>query len=172
MIEPDYPEPSPEQALLLSRVRRMMLIAGATTGLAIAAILVAIGYRLYTSEGSGAIKEVTATGKGLRPLAEMVLRQIRDALPTAALIASGDRVGIADPVEFAALWVSPRELRLGLCLGDAPFEGLLVKARIPGADARLSHMVVLTDARQLGPPLMQLVKRAQASAKSSAPGAV
>src|SRR6516164_1919062 len=61
MIEPDYPEPSPEQALLLSRVRRMMLIAGATTGLAIAAILVAIGYRLYTSEGSGAIKDVTAT---------------------------------------------------------------------------------------------------------------
>ena len=67
MIEPDYPEPSPEQALLLSRVRRMMLIAGATTGLAIAAILVAIGYRLYTSEGSGAIKEVTATlPKGAR----------------------------------------------------------------------------------------------------------
>ena len=61
MIEPDYPEPSPEQALLLSRVRRMMLIAGATTGLAIAAILVAIGYRLYTSEGSGAIRDVTAT---------------------------------------------------------------------------------------------------------------
>ena len=67
MIEPDYPEPSPEQALLLSRVRRMMLIAGATTGLAIAAILVAIGYRLYTSEGSGAIREVTATlPKGAR----------------------------------------------------------------------------------------------------------
>ena len=60
MTETDFPEPSAEQALLLVRVRRMMLIAGLTTALAIAAILVAIGYRLFTSEGSAAIRDVTA----------------------------------------------------------------------------------------------------------------
>jgi hypothetical protein len=67
MTETDFPETTVEQAVLLVRVRRMMLIAGLTTALAIAAILVAIGYRLFTSEGSAAIHDVTAAlPKGAR----------------------------------------------------------------------------------------------------------
>ena len=50
MTEAAIPEPTPEQAALFARVRRMMLIAGATTGVAIAAVLFAVGYRLYRSE--------------------------------------------------------------------------------------------------------------------------
>ena len=53
-------EPTPEQAALFARVRRMMLIAGLTTGLAVAAVLVAIGYRLFKSEGSVNTAEITA----------------------------------------------------------------------------------------------------------------
>src|SRR5690242_1218324 len=45
------PEPTPEQAALFARVRRMMLIAGLTTALAICAVLIAVGYRLFKSEG-------------------------------------------------------------------------------------------------------------------------
>ena len=36
----------------------MMLVAGVTTGLAIAAVLIAIGYRLFRSEGSGVMIDV------------------------------------------------------------------------------------------------------------------
>lgn len=63
MTEAAIPEPTPEQAALFARVRRMMLIAGATTGLAIAAVLFAVGYRLYRSEPSvtTAATDVTAT---------------------------------------------------------------------------------------------------------------
>ena len=46
------PEPTPEQAALFTRVRRLKLIAGLTTALAVAAVLIAIGYRLFRSEGS------------------------------------------------------------------------------------------------------------------------
>ena len=53
-------EPTPEQAALFARVRRLMLIAGLTTGLAIAAVLIAIGYRLFKAEGSVKEAEVTA----------------------------------------------------------------------------------------------------------------
>ena len=53
-------EPTPEQAALFTRVRRLMLIAGLTTGLAIAAVLVAIGYRLFKVEGSANPAEITA----------------------------------------------------------------------------------------------------------------
>ncbi|WP_296514493.1 hypothetical protein [Rhodopseudomonas sp.] len=67
MTETVVPEPTPEQAALFSRVRRMMLIAGLTTALAVAAVLVAIGYRLYRAEGSSPASNTTATlPKGAR----------------------------------------------------------------------------------------------------------
>jgi hypothetical protein len=53
-------EPTPEQAALFARVRRMMLIAGLTTAIAISAVLIAIGYRLFRSEGSANPAEITA----------------------------------------------------------------------------------------------------------------
>ncbi len=62
MSDAAVPEPTPEQAALFARVRRLMLIASLTTALAIAAVLVAGGYRLFRSEGSApAATEVTAT---------------------------------------------------------------------------------------------------------------
>ncbi|MGO9360855.1 MAG: hypothetical protein ACLP1D_24800 [Xanthobacteraceae bacterium] len=63
MIAPETPAASdPEQsAQLAARVRRLMLIAGLTTGLGLAAVFVAIGYRLFRSEGSGPAADLTAT---------------------------------------------------------------------------------------------------------------
>ncbi|MGY8664073.1 hypothetical protein Q3C01_17135 [Bradyrhizobium sp. UFLA05-109] len=61
--ETAVPEPTSEQAALFARVRRMMLIAGLTTALAICAVLIAVGYRLFKSEGRAveALSDVTAT---------------------------------------------------------------------------------------------------------------
>jgi len=75
MSETEYSEPTQEltqdQAAIFARVRRMMLIASVTTAVAIAAVLVAIGYRLFSSPGSAApISDVTAVlPKGARILA-------------------------------------------------------------------------------------------------------
>ena len=69
MTETVAPEPTPEQAALFARVRRMMLIAGLTSALAVAVVLIAVGYRLYRGEGSTttAATDVTATlPKGAR----------------------------------------------------------------------------------------------------------
>lgn len=67
MTETVVPEPTPEQAALFARVRRLMLIAGLTTALAVAAVLTAIGYRLFRTEGSMAATDVMATlPKGAR----------------------------------------------------------------------------------------------------------
>ena len=54
MTDTVAPEPTPEQAALMARVRRMMLIAGLTSALAVAVVLIAVGYRLYHGEGSPA----------------------------------------------------------------------------------------------------------------------
>jgi hypothetical protein len=74
MTETVAPEPTPEQAALFARVRRMMLIASLTTALAVCAVLVAIGYRLFRAEGSTpAATEVTATlPKGARVVSTAV----------------------------------------------------------------------------------------------------
>ena len=69
MTEAAIPEPTPEQAALFARVRRLMLIAGLTTAVAVGAVLIAVGYRLYRSEPSvtTAATDVTATlPKGAR----------------------------------------------------------------------------------------------------------
>src|SRR6195952_644085 len=65
--QPVAPEPSPEQAALLARVRRMMLIAGLTSALAVAAVLIAVGYRLFRSGESAVATDTTAVlPKGAR----------------------------------------------------------------------------------------------------------
>jgi hypothetical protein len=70
MTDAIAPEPTREQAALFARVRRMMLIAGLTTALAIAAVLIAIGYRLFRTEGSVVASDITATlPKGARIVA-------------------------------------------------------------------------------------------------------
>ena len=63
MTDTVAPEPTPEQAALIARVRRMMLIAGLTSALAVAVVLIAVGYRLYRGEGSPAAgsMDITAT---------------------------------------------------------------------------------------------------------------
>jgi hypothetical protein len=73
MTETVAPEPTPEQAAMFARVRRMMLIAGLTTALAVAAVLIAIGYRLFRAEGSTVGSDITAVlPKGARIVATAV----------------------------------------------------------------------------------------------------
>jgi hypothetical protein len=67
MTETVAPEPTQEQAALFARVRRLMLIAGLTTALAVAAVLIAIGYRLFRTEGSAVSTDTTSVlPKGAR----------------------------------------------------------------------------------------------------------
>jgi len=69
MTDAVAPEPTPEQAALFARVRRMMLIAGLTSALAVAVVLIAVGYRLYRGKGSApaASSDMTASlPKGAR----------------------------------------------------------------------------------------------------------
>lgn len=75
MTDTVAPEPTPEQAALIARVRRMMLIAGLTSALAVAVVLIAVGYRLYRGDGSPAAApmDIIATlPKGARIVATAV----------------------------------------------------------------------------------------------------
>lgn len=98
--------------------------------------------------------------KGLRPLADMLLREINAALPGVVASAQGDLISLGKPTEFAVIFPGPRELRLGLSLADATAVCGVSPARIPGTGPHITHMLSLNDARQVVPALLELVRQA------------
>lgn len=113
------------------------------------------------------LSDLLARGKGLRPLADMLLREIAATLPGATMEPAGELVSIRRPAELAVLLVAPRDLRLGLDLGAHPFDGTLVRARLTGTSPLITHMVVLNDARQVAPALLELVRLADSRVNPS-----
>jgi hypothetical protein len=109
---------------------------------------------------SPALDDLLAKAKAYRPLAQHLLARIRALRPAARLEAHEAFLVIADPAPFAVLAVSPKELRLHLALGDLPVEPPLKKGAAGaglGKEQALSHMLVLTDARQVDQRLLDLI---------------
>jgi len=112
------------------------------------------------------VPDVLAKAKAFRPLALYLLREIDKAVPGAAASVHDGLVSLGNPREFAVILASPKDVRLGLDLGDRQPEATLVRAKIPGASARITHMMILTDVRQLDAAFADLVRAADRSAKA------
>ena len=113
------------------------------------------------------LDELLAKAKAYRPLAQYLIDQIRSVRPRASLSPRSTFIAIADPGEFARLGIGTKELRLHLALGGGHPTGEGLKKGAPGGglgkDEALSHMLVLTDARQIDRQLLDLVARAAAN---------
>jgi hypothetical protein len=112
---------------------------------------------------TGDIEALLAKAKAYRPLALFLIGQIKAARPGASLTPNATFMGFADPKEFARLGIGAKELRLHLALGNHPTDESLKKGAAGGGlgkDEALSHMLVLTDARQIDGRLLDLVRRA------------
>ena len=109
---------------------------------------------------AGGLNELLAKAKAYRPLAQYLIAQIRSVRPAARLSTRTTFIAFADPKEFARLGIGAKELRLHLALGSHAV-GDVVKKGVPGGglgkDEALSHMLVLTDARQIDRRLLELV---------------
>ena len=105
-----------------------------------------------------------ARAKAYRPLAAYVVAEIRKAVPDVAVTPRDGYVAFErEGREFALLAVGPRELRLGLAVRTPPAGAALEPARfsppLRGAPA-MTHVAVLTDARQITPALVEAVATA------------
>jgi len=58
---PQNTEPSAEFSATMARVRRLMIISGLTTVIAIAAVIAVIGYKVYSRGGSATASIVNGT---------------------------------------------------------------------------------------------------------------
>jgi hypothetical protein len=109
------------------------------------------------------LAELLAKAKAYRPLAQAVITRIKSVCPAASFEPREAFIAISDPGTFAALGIGPKELRLHLALGEHPTDDFLKKGAAGGGlgkEDALSHMVVLTDARQIDQRLLDLVRRA------------
>jgi hypothetical protein len=115
----------------------------------------------------GDIEALLAKAKAYRPLAQHVLAKLRQAAPDVAVSAGESAVSIGAPSPFARLGISARELRLHLDLGEYPFDEVVKKGSAGGGLGKgeaMSHMLVLTDARQVDAHFMELIALAAARA--------
>jgi len=108
------------------------------------------------------LDRLLAAGKGYRPLYHMLEAEIRGVVGDLAVRPKAAYISLGAPNEFAAVTFYATELRLGLDLGDRPHDQALQKPRMRGPGPAISHMVVLTDARQVNADLLRLIKAANA----------
>lgn len=113
----------------------------------------------------GDVDALLAKAKAYRPLAQHVLAKIKSVNPTAAFSPRESAIAIGGPSPFAVLGITAKELRLHLALGEHPFDEVVKKGQAGGGLGKgeaLSHMLVLTDARQIDARFMELVTLAAA----------
>jgi hypothetical protein len=98
---------------------------------------------------SPAVAEVLASAKGLRPLAELVLREIRIAVPAAVFEAADPFVKISASKPFASLLMGPKRLLLYADFGGVGAAGVKAGAAVAKTAPPYPQMLVLDDARTI-----------------------
>ncbi|HYG14373.1 MAG TPA: DUF5655 domain-containing protein [Bacteroidia bacterium] len=106
------------------------------------------GKPVYTDEAN-LLDNQFVKREPMRPLYEAVAARITADFPGTQVIPKKTYVSFTAKREFAAINIKTRELRLGMDLGDLPFDGVLQKSKLTGPMPRISHMAVITDAGQL-----------------------
>jgi hypothetical protein len=110
---------------------------------------------------AGQLETLLAAAKGYRPLYLLLEAAVLRTLPAATITPKAGYVAIGAPGEFAAVTLHATELRLGLAVGaEHPSDPQLQKARMKGPGAAITHMLVLTDARQVNDDLTALLRLA------------
>jgi hypothetical protein len=98
----------------------------------------------------------------MKPLYESFMEFVKTNFPNATVLPKKTYVSILENREFAALNIKPKELRIGLDLGDRPFDAQIEKAKLTGPMPRISHMFVLTEPKQLDSNLIGAMRGSHA----------
>ena len=103
-----------------------------------------------------------AKATDMRGLYDSFIEFVRLNFPNAAVLPKKTYVSILENREFAAVNIKPKELRIGFDLGDRPFDDKIEKAKLSGPMPRISHMLVLTDVKQLDATIAGAMKESHA----------
>lgn len=98
-----------------------------------------------------------AKAADMRPLFASFTAFVKQHFPNSTVLPKKTYVSFLEKREFGAINIKPKELRLGLDLGDRAFDESVTKAKLSGPMPRISHMVVITDQSHLNEKLAELL---------------
>lgn len=96
----------------------------------------------------------------LRPLYDSIVANVLELLPDTIVLPKKTYVSLTMEREYAAISIKSKEIRLGMDLGDRPFDDYLQPSKSLGAMPRISHMVLLTEPAPFSPLLKNLLLEA------------
>ncbi len=96
--------------------------------------------------------------EAMRPLFDEISSKIVTLFPGTQLIPKKTYLSYTATREFAAINIKPKEIRLGMDLGDATFNDTVQKSKLTGPMPRISQMIVITDAVQFDKTLIEYLK--------------
>ncbi len=111
------------------------------------------------------VAAIIASAKAYAPLAGFVVRRILETAPDCEIKASGKHITFqAGALPFALLAVGSKDLRLAFAGPDGVWTAPVEKVRLPktagNVSPSLTHMLVLTDARQIDAAFDSLLSEA------------
>lgn len=98
----------------------------------------------------------------MRPLYDSFIAFVAKHFPNASILPKKTYVSVLENREFGAINIKPKEMRIGLDLGDRPFDEQVGKGKLTGPMPRISHMIVVTNAGQLDNRVVDLLKQSHA----------
>ena len=101
------------------------------------------GKPVYQNEDS-LLDNQFAKCEEMRPLYNTIAGKILAQFPDAQVIPKKTYLSFTATRELAAININPKEIRLGMDLGDAPLTAILQKSKLTGPMPRISHMVIIT----------------------------
>lgn len=116
------------------------------------------GGKLVYQSTDNLLEDQFAKAADMRPLYEEFVAFIGKNFPNATFLPKKTYVSVLENREFGAVNIKKAELRIGLDLGDRPFDDEVEKARLTGPMPRISHMVVATDASRFDGEFVGLLK--------------
>jgi len=120
----------------------------------------------HLSQDASAIEQTLTRAKGLRPLAQHIVAEIKTVVPNVKISAIKSALVFANgSTPFGLLGLSAKDLRLGLALTPGGVQPPFAAAQFTASYARISenitHMLVVDDVRQITPAVLSGVQKPQ-----------
>ncbi len=119
------------------------------------------GKPVYADMG-GMLEALFEKRPDLRPLYETLENRLREALPALTVVPAKSYVSFRVGREFACATPMKDRIRVGMDLGDKPFDDYLLPSKSLGAMPRLGHMVEITRETEINDRLLGYLVEANA----------
>lgn len=96
----------------------------------------------------------------IKPIYEALEKKVRATFKSVQVVPTKGYISFRNEREFAVVKVTKKALRVGMDLGDRPFDGRLEKAKSLGTMPRIGHMVELPSKAGVDAELVGLLKAA------------